>query len=76
MARCQFHHTTLTARKVKSGRIGAGLIKVIEQDRHALGLCIRDIAPVEQNPEGHEVVVEHMGKNARFLGTIELSIEK
>ncbi len=29
-----------------------------------------------KNKEGHEVVVEHMGKNARFLGTIELSIEK
>ncbi|MBQ2595742.1 MAG: bifunctional metallophosphatase/5'-nucleotidase, partial [Bacteroidaceae bacterium] len=29
-----------------------------------------------KNKEGHEVVVEHMGKNARFLGTLELSIEK
>ena len=28
------------------------------------------------NKEGHEVVVNHMGKNARFLGTMELTIEK
>ncbi len=28
------------------------------------------------NKEGHEVTVNHMGKNARFLGTLELTIEK
>ncbi|MCR4921307.1 MAG: metallophosphoesterase [Bacteroidaceae bacterium] len=28
------------------------------------------------NKEGHEVTVNHMGKNARWLGTLELTIEK
>lgn len=32
-------------------------------------------AAYPKNKEGHEVVVEHMGKNARFVGTLELSIE-
>lgn len=27
------------------------------------------------NSEGHEVVVNHMGKNARFVGTLELGIQ-
>ena len=28
------------------------------------------------NKEGHEVVVNHMGKNARFVGTMELTVRK
>ena len=27
------------------------------------------------NSEGHEIVVNHMGKNARFVGTLELGIQ-